>query len=387
MRNLQYLAYRYITQAEFYNLYKPEDSEDTGGGQTYIDFPTRSVTPQQWTEFFNGAEDLALAQATNGPSWTVRVRSIGLPEDAPRQSMKVYQRRPASIIVSSQYLYSREQNRVLAWHPDFGFPEPADNRERQQRPPGLVVFLARTDNGEVWAGWFLNDSSESWPVADSDARDALMPMLSRSNLGSDGAAGFIDLSRAGVQIDELNYVAPFRASQGLPGRIAPSVGQGTEFVPSSDPLEASERAFAEAYLDQDEVPAVTDEERVYYSRVRRRNQRAARALKSLYSEECQITGDAYTFEKRDGTRYVEVHHLVPLGEGGADDPRNMIVTSALTHRQLHYANVEGVDLSRISTRPDGWGELPVTINGEPALIVWHPLHAQLIEANEEPDGV
>jgi 5-methylcytosine-specific restriction protein A len=301
--------------------------------------------------------------------------------------MKVYQRRPASIIVSSQYLYSREQNRVLAWHPDFGFPEPADNRERQQRPPGLVVCLARTDNGEVWAGWFLNDSSESWPVADSDARDALMPMLSRSNLGSDGAAGFIDLSRAGVQIDELNYVAPFRASQGLPGRIAPSVGQGTEFVPSSDPLEASERAFAEAYLDQDEVPAVTDEERVYYSRVRRRNQRAARALKSLYSEECQITGDAYTFEKRDGTRYVEVHHLVPLGEGGADDPRNMIVTSALTHRQLHYANVEGVDLSRISTRPDGWGELPVTINGEPALIVWHPLHAQLIEANEEPDGV
>ena len=67
--------------------------------------------------------------------------------------------------------------------------------------------------------------------------------------------------------------------------------------------------------------------------VYRRNVRAANKLKKLYGK-CQISGKKFVFEKSNGELYLEVHHLVPLGEGGADHPANLIVVSAHIHKNV-----------------------------------------------------
>jgi 5-methylcytosine-specific restriction protein A len=120
-------------------------------------------------------------------------------------------------------------------------------------------------------------------------------------------------------------------------------------------------------------------------RIKQRNQNAVRGLKELYRHKCQITGSKQTFLKRDGTPYTEAHHLIALGNGGADDPRNIIIVSPLIHRMLHYADVTGVDLSRIVQAADGSAQLTIQINGTNFTIAWHPQHAERVRlAGQSP---
>ncbi len=81
------------------------------------------------------------------------------------------------------------------------------------------------------------------------------------------------------------------------------------------------------------------------------------------------------FKKSDGTPYTEAHHLIPLGEGGADAPHNLVIVSAHIHRMLHYADVSDIDLSKINNN-----QLDISINGVPYTITWHSEHAKLVEA-------
>jgi hypothetical protein len=83
-------------------------------------------------------------------------------------------------------------------------------------------------------------------------------------------------------------------------------------------------------------------------------------------------------EIKDGLRYVEAHHLLPLGEGGADDPHNITVVSAHIHRMLHYADVSTPDFRKIREDKKGWGVLPITINGVRYEIRCHPRHYNVV---------
>jgi len=118
------------------------------------------------------------------------------------------------------------------------------------------------------------------------------------------------------------------------------------------------------------------------AKVRKRNTKAAAALKKLYKHTCQITGTEFLFKKRDGTYYVEVHHLIPLGAGGADDPRNMVVLSPQLHKMLHHARVGAVDLSTMTEGSDRRWFLDVVINDKTYRIHWLPAHAKLIQKFE-----
>ncbi|MDH5788303.1 MAG: HNH endonuclease, partial [Candidatus Bathyarchaeota archaeon] len=71
--------------------------------------------------------------------------------------------------------------------------------------------------------------------------------------------------------------------------------------------------------------------------------------------------------------YSEGHHLIPLGEGGADSVYNIVILSPLLHRMLHYAIVEGLDLSQIRDN-----KLNIKINGDDYVITWHPQHGEII---------
>lgn len=47
------------------------------------------------------------------------------------------------------------------------------------------------------------------------------------------------------------------------------------------------------------------------------------------------------FTKPDGQRYVEVHHLIGMAEGGPDTMENLVCVCANHHRELHYGNQRG----------------------------------------------
>lgn len=101
MKAIVKVAYRYPTHADFFNIYKPPGTEDRGRGQTYIDFPTRRITVQQWEDFFSGISGLERGSRTHGPLWKVPVHSVGMAKVDPPQTLEMYQRRAQSVVVSA----------------------------------------------------------------------------------------------------------------------------------------------------------------------------------------------------------------------------------------------------------------------------------------------
>lgn len=75
-------------------------------------------------------------------------------------------------------------------------------------------------------------------------------------------------------------------------------------------------------------------------------------LKVVYEGRCQICG--FTFFKRNGEPYFEVHHVDP--EGG-HQPQNLLVLCANCHAQMEHADVA------VERDAQGW-IVAVTINGE-----------------------
>ena len=122
MKVADQIIFTKITGADFYNMYKAPGADLRGGGQSYIDFSTAAIPVSIWREFFTG---LAEVQVTHGPSWDFELNSLGL--ELPQPS-RVYQRRAASVCITSQKLKrtSRRGNRVFAWHPEYtNFPPPS----------------------------------------------------------------------------------------------------------------------------------------------------------------------------------------------------------------------------------------------------------------------
>jgi 5-methylcytosine-specific restriction protein A len=369
MLRLRSIVYRYLTDADFFNINKPSGTEAQGGGQSYIDFSTVDVPVKDWTRFFDGVADLQETQVAQGPKWTFPIGSIGVAGEPP-QTCEVYQRRPQSVIIARQKLGTSQSNRVRAWHPARGFPRPIDPANRHQCPDGLVVFLARTDDA-VWAGWFLNDGRSPLPFVDEAVRPLLTPLLAAPANEDDPRAAMFPC--VGLMLDETDARTPFRMRAEVP-KPAPPVQR----MPAA---EESEEAVAALF--EEDVAGGAGPPAYSIAKVRKRNTKAVSALKELYRNICQITGTEFLFQKRDGTYYVEAHHLIPLGEGGADDPRNMVVLSPQLHKMLHHATVGPIDLSKMQRAPDGRSFVDVTINDKPYRIHWHPTHAKLIQDFDE----
>lgn len=52
---------------------------------------------------------------------------------------------------------------------------------------------------------------------------------------------------------------------------------------------------------------------------------------------CEACGEPGPFVTPSGERFLEVHHLVPLAEGGTDTPENAVAVCPNCHRALHLA--------------------------------------------------
>jgi 5-methylcytosine-specific restriction protein A len=389
MRTATDIVFSRITPSDFFNIYKAQGTEERGGGQSYIDVNTSGVSVVDWTNFFRGIKPRA---KKGGPAWNFPIGSLGI---AGQQRLVIGQRRPASISIRSQKLpaSSRRGNRVRAWDPSLtSFPAPATPPRTATDPTipplirNLVIYLIRDSQGEFWAGWFERP--------DPDFTWAVPPQLERMFRDHEG---YIVLP-AGINFDERDGTWPFRLSTTAatstsvqvattpgsssaaptPAPRVPGVGTAPRSGSRRAPRVRSEEELTQELFDSD---LVGDEGAARESTrtVRARNTRAARLLKDLYGE-CQITGNKFVFPKTDRKPYLEVHHLIPLGEGGADAAHNLVVVSAHIHRMLHYADVSGIDLSQIQNN-----ELEIQINGEAYTIRWRPEHAQVVE-RENPPG-
>jgi len=106
----------------------------------------------------------------------------------------------------------------------------------------------------------------------------------------------------------------------------------------------------------------------------KRNTRIAKRLKILYQGKCQICN--FTFEKENGENYSETHHVVPLGERGSEEIKNIIVLCANCHRQLHYDKAIWKSLERNVRH--------VEINGQLKEIKYKPVHFKAIRESQLP---
>lgn len=372
MKDVKDVIYRFLTDAEFFNIYKPPKTEAGGGGQTYIDFKTKFIPVLQWESFFDGVVGLTVGTGAKGPTWTSPVYSVGV-SSQPQQTMLVYQRRSASVCISSQYIHSKKANRVSAWHPSNGFPQPSNPADRQQLPDGLVVFLVRTFDNEVWAGWanVNNPANKGW--ADTSARLLLSPMFAAAR--QPGDAGILTFTQGQLHLDTNNAQAPI-----VGGSSAVIVTIPTKKTKAKKHRVLTEQELLDTLFNEDESDsaAIGGKQKTVILKIRQRNQSAVKALKELYHNRCQISGAQLTFKKQDGKYYSEAHHLVPLGVGGADDPRNIIIVSPLIHKMLHYAFIEGIDLTKIKNQPSGEGTLEILVNGEEMIITWHAEHVKRV---------
>jgi 5-methylcytosine-specific restriction protein A len=341
MARIVKVAFKEITDAEFLaiNIKKKGGANSQGGGQSYIDFQASLISEAAWDAFFEG-----VAAGRNSPKgWIFDARSLGTGQPPQKEIELSYRDAPDltrfGLRKQKHPDISTQGRRLFAWRPEVtGFPAlPAGVAKKFQLPAAVIadlrIFLIRDDEDRIWAGW-----RKGPPPADMPA--ILAPMFA-------SAQGMIEVSGA-LELDLSSPNWPFAVG-------APSEGPDWD---SNDELDAPEPGISYSL-----------------QAVRKRDRAAATAVRKLY-DRCQVTGDDFTFLTSKGKPYLEVHHLIPLGKGGADSPHNMIVVSAQVHKMLHYADVSAIDLGQVQNN-----QLPITINGTPYTITWHPQHAARVLAH------
>ena len=333
-----------MTNADFFNINKPKRTENQGGGQSYIDFSASAITPGNWEEFFKKIDKM---DGGSGPKWKFEIYSLGT--SGQKQQVTISQRRRSNFSIRSQKLHSRQANRVHAWNPNLtGFPKP-DNPKQRSHIDDLHIYIARLDNGKFWAGWFhTNKPKPGWST-----NDTLHKMFSKKE-------GYLEFN-GDVIFDSQCKDWPFKTQKD--SETAPPT------VPNRKKFHQEDIFFDEDEISQDASPKMKET----IQKIRVRNYKAVKKLKALYENKCQVSGVKFTFKKKNGEYYSEAHHLIPLGEGGADSVRNIVILSPLIHRMMHHAKVEGLDLKNIKDN-----KLSITINDEKYIITWNPEHEKTI---------
>ena len=73
-----------------------------------------------------------------------------------------------------------------------------------------------------------------------------------------------------------------------------------------------------------------------------RNNALRAFVKSRAKYSCEMPDcDYIAFEKENGEKYIEVHHLIPLSEGGEDSISNTVALCPTCHRKIHYSQNKG----------------------------------------------
>ena len=87
-----------------------------------------------------------------------------------------------------------------------------------------------------------------------------------------------------------------------------------------------------------EISHTDVQRREYLIETYARNQGWVAEAKNCFGNFCLCLGCSNTFSKPDGTPYIEVHHIIPLADGGEDSLWNLAVLCAHHHRMAHFSD-------------------------------------------------
>lgn len=80
------------------------------------------------------------------------------------------------------------------------------------------------------------------------------------------------------------------------------------------------------------------EKREYLIETYVRHVRWAARAREILGDLCLCRNCSNTFIRDDGTKYIEVHHIIPLCKGGEDGVWNLSILCAHHHKLAHYGN-------------------------------------------------
>jgi len=87
-----------------------------------------------------------------------------------------------------------------------------------------------------------------------------------------------------------------------------------------------------------EVLRAHPEKREYLIEAFARDRGWVAQAKEFYGHRCLYEGCENTFKKPNGTLYIEVHHIIPLYDGGEEGLWNLAVVCAHHHKMAHFAD-------------------------------------------------
>lgn len=114
-----------------------------------------------------------------------------------------------------------------------------------------------------------------------------------------------------------------------------------DFSEITDPESVSfRRAVEKAKLELKGRPKGNKEpkKRTTTSEQYERDQRVIAHAEKRANGICELSNQPAPFAREDGSPFLEVHHIIPLSEGGEDVTNNVAALSPNCHREAHYGN-------------------------------------------------
>lgn len=103
---------------------------------------------------------------------------------------------------------------------------------------------------------------------------------------------------------------------------------------SSDKLEDRQASFHRPKQKFQSIP----ERREYFIETYVRNKGWVKKARDFFGSSCMIKDCRNSFKKPNGRLYIEVHHIIPMAESGAEDLSNLSTLCAHHHRMAHFAD-------------------------------------------------
>ncbi len=105
-------------------------------------------------------------------------------------------------------------------------------------------------------------------------------------------------------------------------------------------------------LNNIDLSKETDREKIEYTReTYYRNTKIVKLAKEKLGLLCLYPKCNNTFYKADKTKYIEVHHIVPLHKEGLDTLDNLSVVCAHHHKMAHFADTKTrIKIEKILTK-------------------------------------
>ena len=103
-----------------------------------------------------------------------------------------------------------------------------------------------------------------------------------------------------------------------------------DIIKKSSLLELREKAYAA--VSSAKKTSTSEGKRIYLER----NVNIKAYVLSRSQGICECCGTSAPFKKRDGTPYLEPHHIRKLSDKGMDHPRMMAAVTPNCHREIHY---------------------------------------------------